>query len=68
MVTAPMQTCRPRSISGREYRVTGTCPDPGMDTSGVGSVGWQVEIQESEALGHPIENIVAKEMMMFHRS
>ena len=24
------------------------------------SAGWQVEIQESEALGHPIENIVAK--------
>jgi Zn-dependent M28 family amino/carboxypeptidase len=24
------------------------------------SVGWQVEIQESEALGHPIENIVAR--------
>lgn len=23
-------------------------------------VGWQVEIQESEALGHPIKNIVAK--------
>src|SRR5215207_3798456 len=22
-------------------------------------VGWQVEIQESEALGHPIQNIVA---------
>ena len=24
------------------------------------SAGWQVEIQESEAMGHPIENIVAK--------
>jgi Zn-dependent M28 family amino/carboxypeptidase len=24
------------------------------------SAGWQVEIQESEALGHPIKNIVAK--------
>jgi len=24
------------------------------------SAGWQVEIQESEALGHPIQNIVAK--------
>jgi len=24
------------------------------------SAGWQVEIQESEALGHPIENIVAR--------
>ncbi len=24
------------------------------------SVGWQVEIQESEAMGHPIQNIVAK--------
>lgn len=24
------------------------------------STGWQVEIQESEALGHPIKNIVAK--------
>lgn len=24
------------------------------------SVGWQVEVQESEALGHPVQNIVAK--------
>jgi Zn-dependent M28 family amino/carboxypeptidase len=24
------------------------------------TAGWQVEIQESEALGHPVENIVAK--------
>lgn len=24
------------------------------------SAGWQVEVQESEALGHPIQNIVAK--------
>src|SRR5918996_43991 len=24
------------------------------------AVGWQVEIQTSEALGHPIENLVAK--------
>lgn len=24
------------------------------------SAGWQVEIQESEALGHPVQNIVAK--------
>src|ERR1041384_3708298 len=24
------------------------------------SAGWQVEIQKSEALGHPVENIVAK--------
>ena len=24
------------------------------------SAGWQVEVQESEALGHPVENIVAK--------
>ena len=24
------------------------------------SAGWQVEIQESEALGHPVENLVAK--------
>jgi len=24
------------------------------------SAGWQVEIQESEALGHPIQNVVAK--------
>ena len=24
------------------------------------TAGWQVEIQESEALGHPIENVVAK--------
>lgn len=24
------------------------------------SIGWQVEIQRSEALGHPVENIVAK--------
>ena len=24
------------------------------------SAGWQVDIQESEAMGHPIENIVAK--------
>ena len=24
------------------------------------TAGWQVEVQESEALGHPIENIVAK--------
>jgi Zn-dependent M28 family amino/carboxypeptidase len=26
----------------------------------LGSAGWQVEIQESQALGHPVENIVAK--------
>jgi len=24
------------------------------------SAGWQVEIQESEAMGHPVENVVAK--------
>src|SRR5690242_14728048 len=24
------------------------------------SAGWQVEIQKSEALGHPVENVVAK--------
>src|SRR5687768_1421611 len=24
------------------------------------AVGWQVEVQESEALGHPIKNVIAK--------
>src|SRR5258706_4967581 len=24
------------------------------------SAGWQVEVQESEALGHPVKNVVAK--------